>query len=516
MMIAVLDIETLPIRYSTQPIPPPFAVCLYNGTNYKVYWGDNCIEQSLSAIKRFNGKIYAHNGGKFDFLYYTDQAHSLHIGPLQRIHSMRLGKATLIDSWPLLRAPLSALNKLEINLQKFLPQHRDAHKTEIITYLKNDCKILFDYLTQWETKYGKIHKSIGTAARELCQEKNLWLKKRLTLAQDRRFRPWFFSGRVENFYLHRSKPLHNVHYYDINSAYPFAMLSEHPIAPDRVRVHTSQFNEIYQYHKRFYLIRLRAGSYGQYPFRHKTNDHIEVTYPRDGQIREFQITSWEFQAALAHFGDTTNDILEAWEFPVTVSFRDYIEPLYAAKISAKTKNERLSAKLLLNSLFGKFGQNPASWKNYNCVGRGLIGKGKYLYTLGSDTHDIYGKNLLPSQIEIFTNNVVTAASISGLVRARMLKLISTETITSKILYVDTDCILSTSPLNLPLSLRLGDFKHKIYDEVWIESKRRYCARHEDKWLSKSAGENLTYQEIIRLCTNRSIFPQVIPERIKKY
>jgi hypothetical protein len=65
---AVFDIETHKWIH-------PYAVGFFDGENYKEFLGRNCIKDFLTEIvrKKYRGyRIYAHNGGKFDFNFLMD------------------------------------------------------------------------------------------------------------------------------------------------------------------------------------------------------------------------------------------------------------------------------------------------------------------------------------------------------------------------------------------------------------------------------------------------------------
>jgi len=69
MKIATLDAETDPFVYKR--VPEPFAWGLFTGDDYIETWGDDCTAEMLEKIEAHKEplRIYAHNGGKFDFFF---------------------------------------------------------------------------------------------------------------------------------------------------------------------------------------------------------------------------------------------------------------------------------------------------------------------------------------------------------------------------------------------------------------------------------------------------------------
>ena len=73
--LAVIDLETDPFEYGK--IPQPFAAGFYSDQTYEQFWGDDCVEQLMYFLHDLKEShlIYAHNGGKFDFLYMLQYFH---------------------------------------------------------------------------------------------------------------------------------------------------------------------------------------------------------------------------------------------------------------------------------------------------------------------------------------------------------------------------------------------------------------------------------------------------------
>ena len=163
---AVLDLETDPFKAGR--LPRPFAAGFYNGDYPSLYWGDDCIKYLIEDLKEYDGYVYAHNGGKFDFHfllpYLPRSALNKSIRIINgRIVEFRIGKARLRDSWNILPVPLARLAKDEIDYKKLEPDIRHKYMAEIREYLYSDCKHLRDNIIRFINEYG-LHLTIPSAA----------------------------------------------------------------------------------------------------------------------------------------------------------------------------------------------------------------------------------------------------------------------------------------------------------------------------------------------------------------
>ena len=68
---AVIDAETDPFDGITTNIRP-FVWGFYDGEQYLEFDGPYCTENLVDYIKDFEGVIFAHNGGKFDFHFLAE------------------------------------------------------------------------------------------------------------------------------------------------------------------------------------------------------------------------------------------------------------------------------------------------------------------------------------------------------------------------------------------------------------------------------------------------------------
>src|SRR5579862_7391491 len=194
---AVLDFETDPFRYGR--IPQPFAVELYTDQTTFVAWGNDCVEKLMDYLEMLETpcRIYAHNGGKFDFFFiypYLDN-------PIRiinnRIVSAKLFHHNLRDSFAIIPVPLRAYAKDDIDYNKLESHRREKHKDEILSYLHTDCVKLFELVSSFIDRFGPML-TIGSTAMQEIQARYDF--ERLNEEGDAFFRQWYYGGRVECFH----------------------------------------------------------------------------------------------------------------------------------------------------------------------------------------------------------------------------------------------------------------------------------------------------------------------------
>ncbi len=99
---------------------------------------------------------------------------------------------------------------------------------------------------------------------------------------------FYFGGRVQTFQLGEIKGKHT--FIDINSAYPFAMLSRHPYGSKYL-----EKLKIPDHNHGGYFAKIKAISHGALPSRDETG---KLQFYNDDIIREYWCTGWEIQAGL--------------------------------------------------------------------------------------------------------------------------------------------------------------------------------------------------------------------------
>lgn len=502
--IGTWDIETDPFEYGQ--VPRPFCCAFDDGKSVRTWWGRNCIKEAAKVMKRFHGYIYAHNGGNFDFVYFGEAVGFRKLcdpktkeegKPMmikKRIASFAYGNAVFQDSYLLVPTALKAFAKQEIDYRKLHRTRRDKHRAEILDYLRSDVRNLRAYVLEAIEEYGF---GLTLAGRAFSI-----LKKRFGLAPprtdenyDSSFREFYYGGRCQAFRL--GEVPFPVRVFDINSAYPRAMMDEHPFGvANRFSIRLPKREKILQRS----FVRFVGESDGALPVRTKQG----IAFPE--AKGEFKATGWELAKGLELKRVKVKKVLGVWTFPETVSFREFVNHYYQGRLEAKAAGDKvkdLLFKLVLNSLYGRFALNPRTFRDIQITAYDdNPGEGWEIVTEYPDSgFTIWGKKR-----EVYGNaffNVATAASITGWVRAYMLEALS---LVRDPVYCDTDSIMARSMGRLRVGPGLGDWKDEgTLDPLWIAGKKLYAGQGRDgTWKTASKGVDLSWQQIRRVAQGATV------------
>ncbi len=343
--LATLDCETDPFKLGR--IPKPFLWIVYNGSEYFQFEHVSDCTHFL-AQKRY--VVYAHNGGRFDyhqpgFLDELNQGQEITVinGRLARF---TIGECEFRDSVNILPIKLADYQKDVIDYRKLEPEVRKLHMPEIVRYCKSDCRYLYHLVAAFREKHGTALTLAGTAMKT-WQTMSGITAPRSTRKFYRAISPpkpeqtYYTGGRVECFVSGLiSQPFRMV---DINSAYPFAMLQEHPLYPasrdDQPPVACPITPQS--------LYEVDAISRGALPYREKDG----LTFPDGDGVRRFRCTGWELQAGIDTGTVELVKVHRRKSFDKTVNFQKYVHHFYAMKAAAsKGSPEYIFAKLFMNSL----------------------------------------------------------------------------------------------------------------------------------------------------------------------
>ncbi len=500
-VIAVADCETTPFKIGR--VPRPFVWGYYDGGRYLQFPGtlerylqyvDEAVKQStvlnlppndvlaklitaayLEFLKTQAVICYAHNGGKFDWHFVLDD-----LTPYDdimlingRIARANMGMCELRDSYNILPVPLAEYkkDKIDYSIMEETERHKPKNWETICAYLKSDCVYLYELITGFVERYGV---QITQASAAMQQWKKV-SKRKLPISTREfydLFSPYYYGGRVQCFESGVIDARFAV--LDINSAYPYAMLYKHP--------YSTQYTHVTEYVEDADFYRVRCISHGAFPCRGLGRGEVQfgLTFPNDKHVeREYTVTGWEYLAAMETGTIEQVKVLESFMFAERVDFREYIEKFYQLRLQAKAEHDdaaSLFAKLLMNSLYGKFAANPENYRNYIIVPYDVI---PALESEGWAFAGELGPWALAEQpLAEFQEryyNVATGASITGFVRAMLWRAICSS---KGVLYCDTDSIaVREMSRDLVLSDALGAWKHVgDFDRAGIAGKKLYIFR----------------------------------------
>lgn len=488
--IGVIDFETDPFLYGRTP--KPFAACFKSDSKCIWFWGSDCVHALLCFLDRLPPhRIYAHNGGKFDFFYLLDHLDNPIKVIRSRIAKAKLGKHELRDSWCIIPIPLAQYQKDEIDYALFEADVREAHKDEIIKYLINDCVYLHKLVTAFVDRFGVQLTVGGTALRKLREFHPF---PSMGKHHDDKMRPFYYGGRVECFQTGEHHGSFKV--YDVNSMYPHVMRNfRHPIGGAY-----STYRDYAHFRKwgygrgNPYFLRIRARSRGAFPLRDSAG---RLQFPHCES--EFTVTSHEFETAMALGLVDLLEFGEAVIYEESISFGDYVDTFSKEKIDAKKSGDKISelfAKFMLNSAYGKTGQNPEHYKDFwiRREDEDLPNGPEWELEADHGNGEIWSK---PSERQQYFD-VAIAGSITGAARAELLKAIHHS---KNLLYCDTDSVICEE-LEADLDAhRLGAWKLEAEaDTAYIMAKKLYLlTSNGEKVKAASKGFNVKdWKDLLRI------------------
>lgn len=506
--ISVLDFETDPFDPNTQAPVYPFTACWYSEQFCHVIWSDNLADFIAQLVQLFDDElepytIYAHNGGKFDFMFLIHKLRGRVSFKGRALMAAKIGIHDLRDSTHILPMKLKEWKKDDFDYQKMQRDVRGKYREEIIGYMVNDCKALFQIVKDFVEEFG-FKLTIGQAA--MTELKKFYVVKKIGENMDETLRPWFFGGRVEclagaGHFGSPGAAERGAGYqlYDVNAMYPDAMANyRHPVGKNfTFRRHggikaKTAFLELHA--TNFIpggigaLITRRQNASGQW----------ETTAQQEAGI--FKTTIHEFNAAL-ELGLLQNvDILRYIDCDEWSDFSQFIVPMYERRALLKAemkaiakatpgfdpedydtwppeylvrKKEDIFTKFLLNNSYGKFAMNPRKFKDHYFTDHngtrpeGFEGTPVYR----CPDYDVWER---PAPRRSY-NNVATAASITGVARAKLLRAIVNAV---DPIYCDTDSLICRSISGVEISdTKLGAWKlEDTFDEVAIAGKKLYACR----------------------------------------
>lgn len=522
--IIVIDFETDPFEHGA--LIEPFAGDVYDGKRHVIFWGADCVSRMSEYLATLRPSIiYAHNGGKFDALFFMRR--NLLADEMLvidgRIVKAKLGEHELRDSYSIIPIPLAAYKKDEIDYKKFKKVARDRHRTEIVKYLEADCVYLFDLVSRFIERFSTKITIGATAMSELKKTVDII---RSDKAHDTRFRPFYFGGRVQCFEWGELRGDFKI--IDVNSMYPHVMKEySHPIGSSYIGGCADDMNpngSLKRFGNSTYFLEFEGWHAGVIPTRTKTKGlSFEEATGR------FWACSHEVKAALAAGLMRIDDVVSLHIPCSEINFSAYVDKFMIEKIAAKASGDKVSeifAKLLLNSAYGKFATNPEGFKSWFIR---LVGvddsedkfvawqennpKCEMEYDLGDVeiwwalvVESVSHKDMLvgdkPFRHSYY--DVATAASITSAARAVLMHAIGR---CRRPIYCDTDSLICEGTGDLPIHRSaLGSWAMEATaDTLYIAGRKLYaCYLQGDVVKMASKGAQLEGHDIATLCRGSTV------------
>lgn len=526
--VAALDIETTPGRYGERPIP--VCVCIKSDDlRFAVkFWGKDCIEQSVAflAAQPVKGKLLAHNGGKFDFGYYLHDPGKKRVVGSRLLTSSVTGWSTL-DTMLLMPTSLKNLghgkeSKGEMRLDWHKLDATEEQREYIMEYCLQDCAVLLDaYRRFCKVFTGDEQKACkDTAASNAFKAlkecypgapATLW---RSTKLFDQKMRPFYHGGIVNTFGPARDL-LGMFTMVDANSMYPGAMKNyKHPASNrcmDVVNPQITKEGKLHGFGDHVFFIVFEGYS--------NILPHVKPSGGLEYDVQgEYFVSSHELQAAIRHGLVRVDKVVSAVVFQDAMSFGDFVDKFYGMRQDAKRQNDPVEYvyKIVLNSAYGKFGQDPGNYSDtvFELPGQAPEDDLENFTPWERKGMTVDQNNVIWEREKLISDgaqayiNVATAASITGASRACLIDAIGAVIHDGgTVHYCDTDSIVFEGRATMDLGDKLGQWKIECeLDRLIIAGPKLYAlglANQPGKFKVAAKGVRATPDQIAALVAGSS-------------
>lgn len=514
---AVVDIESREWVH-------PYAVGFYDGVDYKQftsYSDDSCIRQFLNWVLRpkYEGfRIYAHNGGNFDFLFLLRQLlehypdRHVEVTPIQScmfrvsVEDRKRDKKsprkwTFLDSARLFPLKLNEVgatfglgHKVETGMSYDVLALPVNHAL-MSRYLRVDCELLWKSVQKFQSTLnelgGQLQATLPGCAMDLFRRRYLqddvYVNRHFSDCADSNckgclhdfVRGAYFGGRTEIYRMAGT----NLRLYDVNSHYPHCMLSPMPVGAAIVTENdTPDFIEAYIAGNHIGIVdcdvEIPVDCYlPPLPVRHGG----KLIFPTGRLSGKWDTCEL---ALLPLVGGRIVAVRKAVWFQAEPIFSGYVTRLYKYRDKTSPQwNKGLDfiAKILLNSLYGKFGMN------------------EHRHVIRVRPDSPAGMTALDLESDVWTQPVFVSPKyvipqischVTALARSRLWRLMwDVVQAGGKIYYCDTDSIVTDS--EMPTGGNLGQLKleHNIRRAEFVLPKL-YLVETDGQNKSKVSEQNL--------------------------
>ena len=414
---------------------------------------------------------------------------------------------------------LDSLGKNFGNLKGTMPleseyDNRDTYLADLQAYCANDVKVLrraYFFLFEFSQELANV-----TPGATIAMTANRVYRKRFKPSkriQGTLNIPYitdieldaYKGGRTDSFFT--GNPSTRVFKYDVNSLYPFSMLGDIPIRYNQ-KAPLNQVIEALESdcRQRFlYLMDITISINENQPYSFLGGEGVktdkgELIFP----IGEYRIWCWEPMAKLLYSNGFIKTIHDAFAYNRYPMFDSYVNTLYNLREQYKIEGDKsrdLLVKILLNSLYGKFGQREyAKWEPATEYETDILARNEG--NIDRFNEILHGEYLELLQIadKLYTSrpldkpqpSVNSVMSIAGYItsKARSILFKGMQTILDNggmVYYCDTDSIFASIPLppNMVHDTALGFWK--LEDVLEGKDTRFVAPKHyrlNDKWTIK--------------------------------
>lgn len=435
---------------------------LYDGMRYRSFL---TIEDFLNALltrEYCNVWLYAHAGGLADFCFLLGYflrsprfAVQARFSGSAAVHVEVRSKANpkevwiFVDSFFLLRTSLRnimAAMGLEKGGAEESVEQFYAPLPELRAYNENDCTGLYAAINQFQAEIlalnGELMPTIASTAMRLFRRAYLQRDIQTSRAENLILREAYIASRVEVF----KKQGSDLCQYDINSSFPASMTLPCPGELQRITLQLPESGDCF---------------FADVTVRIPDMDIPPLPYRRAGKVF-FPTGEWRqwYSGVDVRLAEEKGQIVKVHEchhYDQRLDLREYVLDIYERRKNSTSDFQREIYKILLNSLYGKFGEqtektklllHPEDFDSYlrPDVRTGVIP--------GERVNGMDGAVLVTEDREIAHEHLPFAVHITAHSRKKITEILW---MAGDAYYADTDCAV-TQNRNIPVSAELGDLK----------------------------------------------------------
>lgn len=441
------------------------------------------LDQYLDYLDTHNEpeNIFAHFGGKFDFLFILEALVKRDVGAIGSIiprgssilsidYTTKSGKKYVFrDSSALLPFSLKSLcENFHVTHNKLDWDHTKIKKCspKLLTYLKHDCMALSEVLENFFAH--PLIKKVGprvTMASQAMQVLKLFIKEpiySLPESSDEFIRKSYLGGRTEIIKpFCETGPLFE---YDVNSLYPYVMKNN--LYPLGSGFGTNKFEKdllgIYDCDvecPNLYLPCLGVINNNKYVFPIGRFRGVFTS----AEILYAKTLGYKIKINEGHVFQRSSNI-----------FSDFIDELYKIRLNTpKNSVDNVIAKLLMNSSYGRWGMD--------------LNKSNITFDLNDATDEFRELKINRKKVMLFSKDVklksfahvAVASFVTSYARIHMHKLMMP--IRDTLYYTDTDSIFTTTQIKTNVGDELGQLKlENTWDSAIFLLPKTYMAKSASK------------------------------------
>ena len=484
---------------------------VYDGNEYQEF---KTWDEFFDIIKTTpnNTIFYAHNAAKYDnrYLLYETQKRDIKTKNILNIYGGFIFQIEIDnrvydfrDSAFLISGSLKELckdfdikqSKKEFDIKGWIEKGCKI-TNELREYLKYDCISLYELLKKFYSEFNveDIKLTIASTSFNILlkdEKRKKALANYISKEHEIEIRKAYKGGRCE-IYIRRGQ---NLYKYDVNSMYPYVMRNFMYPAGRMIKITNKKEIDIYINTLKYIgILKVNIKA---------PNQHIPYLVYKDININKLiapigiwsdYITTFEYQEATKRGYEI--DILKAYLYSKKENyFKDYIDYYYNIKTNNNGSKKQI-AKLMLNSVYGKFAQKRTHLKVYTL--EELIEKNlslKNFKPLGSKMYVKEETNFYDRRINPILSIFITAY-------ARHVLYLGIENIIKKggnVYYADTDAIITNMKMDdkLVSDTELGKWclEEEIEKYIGIEPKLYITNKNiKAKGIPQEEQKNLTYHD----------------------